>query len=79
MKGVEVVRRLIHAFYDPAFSFIDFVRSFPEHRIALIDCLVGDVIKDMSAFTESLAQMTPPPPPLGSNLPQPSAPVAVSS
>jgi flavin-dependent dehydrogenase len=79
MKGVEVVRRLIHAFYDPKFSFMDFVRRFPEHRVALIDCLVGDVIKDMSAFTTALAQMTPPPPPLGSNLPQPSAPVAVSA
>lgn len=75
MKGVEVVRRLIHAFYDPKFSFMDFARRFPEHRSALIDCLVGDVIKDMSAFTTALAQMTPPPPPLGSNLPRPSSPV----
>lgn len=69
MRGVEVVRRLIHAFYDPAFSFMDFTRRFPEHRTALIDCLVGDVVKDMSAFTDALARMTPPPPPLGSNLP----------
>jgi 2-polyprenyl-6-methoxyphenol hydroxylase-like FAD-dependent oxidoreductase len=51
-KGVDVVRRLIHAFYDPNFSFPKFVQRFPEHRAAL-------------------AQMTPPPPPLGSNLPQP--------
>ncbi len=69
MQGVEVVRRLIHAFYDPKFSFMDFARRFPEQRTALIDCLVGDVVKDMSAFTTALAQMTPPPPPLGSNLP----------
>ena len=79
MKGVEVVRRLIHAFYDPEFSFMEFVRRFPEQRIALIDCLVGDVIKDMSAFSTALAQMTPPPPPLGSNLAQPSAPVPVNA
>jgi len=79
MKGVEVVRRLIHAFYDPKFSFMDFVRRFPEHRIALIDCLVGDVVKDMSAFTTALAQMTPPPPPLGSNLPPPSALIPVNA
>lgn len=79
MKGVEVVRRLIHAFYDPKFSFMDFIRRFPEHRIALIDCLVGDVIKDMTAFTTALAEMTPPPPPLGSNLPSPSAPVPAQS
>lgn len=67
-KGVDVVRRLIHAFYDPAFSFPKFVERFPEQRAALIDCLIGDVIKDLSAFTTALAQMTPPPPPLGSNL-----------
>ena len=73
-KGVDVVRRLIHAFYDPNFSFPKFAERFPEHRAALIDCLVGDVIKDMSAFTAALAQMTPPPPPLGSNIAKPSAP-----
>jgi flavin-dependent dehydrogenase len=68
-KGVDVVRRLIHAFYDPAFSFPKFVERFPQHRPALIDCLVGDVVKDLSGFTAALAEMTPPPPPLGSNLP----------
>jgi len=71
-KGVDVVRRLIHAFYDPNFSFPKFAERFPEQRAALIDCLVGDVIKDMSAFTAALAQMTPPPPALGSNIPKPS-------
>jgi flavin-dependent dehydrogenase len=62
--GVEVIRRLIHAFYDPQFSFSDFVKRFPEQRSALIDCLVGDVLKDMSGFTAALERMTPPPPPL---------------
>jgi len=61
-RGIEVMRRLIHAFYDPAFSFREFVNRFPQHRAALIDCLVGDVIeKDMSAFLESLATMSTPP------------------
>ena len=61
--GVEVIRRLIHAFYDPGFSFGSFVKRFPDHRRTLIDCLVGDVIdKDMTGFTEALEQMTPPPP-----------------
>jgi flavin-dependent dehydrogenase len=64
-KGVDVVRRLIHAFYDPNFSFPKFAERFPEHRAALIDCLVGDVLKDMSAFTTALEQMTPPSAALG--------------
>jgi len=75
MKGVDSVRRLIHAFYDTNFSFIEFTQRYPEHRRALIDCLVGDVVKDLSAFTNALAEMTPPPPPLGSNLPPLTAPV----
>ncbi len=64
-SGIEVIRRLIHAFYDPTFSFRKFVERFPDQRAALIDCLVGDVVeKDMSPFLEALAQMTPPPNPL---------------
>jgi flavin-dependent dehydrogenase len=64
MAGVDVIRRLIHAFYDPHFSFGEFLRRFPRQRKALIDCLVGDVLKDMSTFKEDLAAMTPVPPPL---------------
>jgi len=63
-EGVEVIRRLIHAFYDPGFSFREFTERFPDQRAALIDCLVGDVIgKDMSPFLEALARATPPPGP----------------
>jgi hypothetical protein len=55
MGGVEVIYRLIFAFYDPAFSFGSFVKRFPNQRAALIDCLVGDVVgKDMSPFLEAL-------------------------
>ncbi len=64
-QGVDVIRRLIHAFYDPQFNFRDFVDCYPGQKPALIDCLVGDVVnKDMSGFLSALATMTPPPPPL---------------
>jgi hypothetical protein len=66
--GVDSVRRLIYAFYDPKFSFREFAERFPDQRRSLIDCLVGDVIKDMSAFKNALAQMTPPPPPLSNSV-----------
>ncbi len=72
-NGVETVRRLIHGFYDPGFSFREFVTRFPDQRRALIDCLVGDVVKDMTAFREALATMTPPPPPLTESVPFPSS------
>ena len=65
LGGVDVIRRLIFAFYDPDFSFGQFARNFPEHRAALIDCLIGDVVnKDMTAFVEALESMSPEPPPL---------------
>lgn len=65
-EGVDVIYRLIQAFYDPAFSFGRFVERFPTHRSTLIDCLVGDVVgKNMDSFKEALAEMSPPPAPLG--------------
>ncbi len=64
-EGIEVIRRLIYAFYDPAFSFHKFDEQFPDQRNALIDCLVGDVVgRDMSSFLDCLARMSPPPAPL---------------
>jgi flavin-dependent dehydrogenase len=63
--GIDVIWRLINAFYDPNFSFRSFVERFPEHRAALVDCLIGDVVdKDMGAFLDALAQVTPAPPQL---------------
>ena len=66
-EGVEVIHRLVRAFYDPEFSFPEFAKKFPEQRAALIDCLIGDVVgRDMSKFLAALAEMTPPPPQLHS-------------
>jgi flavin-dependent dehydrogenase len=64
-RGIEVIYRLIQAFYDPDFSFRDFGERFPEQRPALIRCLIGDVVgRDMSSFLDALSQMTPAPVPL---------------
>ncbi len=61
--GVDVIWRLIQAFYDPNFSFRKFIDRFPQHHAALIDCLIGDVVgKDMEPLLNSLAEVTPPPP-----------------
>jgi flavin-dependent dehydrogenase len=68
-RGVEVIHRLIRAFYDPAFSFGEFAKRYPEQRAAIIDCLIGDVVgKDMSSLLEALAEMSPPPPPLHASI-----------
>ena len=65
--GVDAIRQLIYAFYNPRFSFREFLRCYPDQRGALINCLVGDVLdKDLSAFQDALAQMTMPPAPMSS-------------
>ena len=56
--GTDMFSQLIHAFYDPGFSFRRFLDRYPEQRKALIDCLVGDVFKDMTSFSQALGEMT---------------------
>lgn len=59
-EGIEIFKRLIFAFYDPSFSFGEFLKKYPQHRPALIDCLVGDVIdKDMGSFLMALDELSP--------------------
>ena len=46
--GVENMRKLVYAFYNPNFSFKDVVMKHPEAGAELTDCLSGDVNKDYS-------------------------------
>jgi flavin-dependent dehydrogenase len=41
--GVEAMRRLVYAFYDPNFSFGALIRKYPHLRGPLTDCLIGDL------------------------------------
>jgi flavin-dependent dehydrogenase len=45
-EGVENMRKLVYAFYDPNFSFKDVVMKYPEAGDELTDCLSGDLNKD---------------------------------
>ncbi|MEN3943859.1 NAD(P)/FAD-dependent oxidoreductase [Prosthecobacter sp. SYSU 5D2] len=45
-EGVENMRKLVYAFYDPNFSFKDVVMKYPEAGAELTDCLSGDLNKD---------------------------------
>jgi hypothetical protein len=42
------MRKLVYAFYDPAFSFREVVKRHPEAGGQITDCLSGDVNKDFS-------------------------------
>jgi flavin-dependent dehydrogenase len=57
IAGMESMRRLVYAFYDPNFRFSKFIRRFPEYRLDLIDVLRGNVFsRDFSGLWEALDQ-----------------------
>jgi flavin-dependent dehydrogenase len=54
--GVENMRKLIYAFYDPNFSFKDVVMKHPEAGAEITDCLSGDVNKDYSLLWDRISE-----------------------
>ena len=69
LSGVEAMRRLVHAFYDEAFSFADFLKKYPEKQFDLTDCLVGNLFRDYDTFFEAMREFADIPEPLGHGLP----------
>jgi len=45
-RGMEALRKLVYAYYDPNFSFSDFLRRYPNCRQQLVSMLVGNVYTD---------------------------------
>lgn len=54
--GVENMRKLVYAFYDPNFSFRDLTMKFPEVAGDVTDCLSGDVNKDFTALWSRISE-----------------------
>jgi flavin-dependent dehydrogenase len=58
-REIESMRKLVYVFYDKGFSFGKLIRSNPEIRGDLTDCLIGNLDKDFerlfSAVEEQLA------------------------
>lgn len=53
--GMASFRQLVYAFYSPQFNFAQFLRVFPQHRLAIVDILVGDVFnRDFSALFDDM-------------------------
>ncbi len=57
--GIENMRKLIYAFYNPNFSFKDVVMKHPEVAGDITDCLSGDVNKDLSNLWKVIANFAP--------------------
>lgn len=57
--GIENMRKLIYAFYDPNFSFKDVIMKHPDVAGDITDCLSGDVNKDLSKLWKAIAEFAP--------------------
>lgn len=57
--GIENMRKLVYAFYDPEFSFKRVIDKYPDASGLITDCLSGDVNKDLSQLWTWIAEFTP--------------------
>jgi len=58
-EGVENMRKLIYAFYNPAFSFSKIIKAHPDAAGLITDCLSGDVNKDFSQLWTWIREFVP--------------------
>ncbi len=70
-EGMENMRKLVYAFYDPAVSFKAVAELDPAIADDLTDCLSGDVNKDFSRLFGAFAGITELPDKLPYGVPQP--------
>lgn len=57
--GVENMRKLVYAFYQPGFSFKQVIERHPEAAGDITDCLSGDVNKDFSRLWSQFREFVP--------------------
>jgi flavin-dependent dehydrogenase len=55
-QGIENMRKLVYAFYDPNFSFKAVIDRHPEVAGDITDCLSGDVNKDLSRLWRAISE-----------------------
>jgi flavin-dependent dehydrogenase len=64
-NGIESMRKLVHAFYSDDFSFAKFLQKYPEHRVNIINLLIGDVFREgVDAVYGPMSEFAEIPPPL---------------
>lgn len=57
--GVENMRKLVYAFYDPNFSFREVIQKYPDAGGEITDCLSGDVNKDFTQLWSWIGEFVP--------------------
>jgi hypothetical protein len=55
-EGIENMRKLVYAFYNPDFSFKKVIDKYPELAGDITDCLSGDVNKDFSKLWSAISE-----------------------
>src|SRR6266545_3059169 len=58
-EGVENMRKLVYAFYNPDFSFKQVIDKYPEAAGEITDCLSGDVNKDFMLLWDKIREFVP--------------------
>ncbi len=58
-EGIENMRKLVYAFYDPNFSFKKVIDRHPEMGAEITDCLSGDLNKDYSRLWKAIEEFAP--------------------
>jgi flavin-dependent dehydrogenase len=53
-QAVNSFRHLVTAFYDPTFSFREFLQEYPHLHPLIVDTLVGNVFTDLSSLFKAL-------------------------
>jgi flavin-dependent dehydrogenase len=62
--GIENMRALVYAFYDPNFHFGKIIRKKPETHYEITDCLIGNIFRSFDDFLIDLAEFATLPPAL---------------
>ena len=62
--SIEVMRRLVYAFYDEGFSFAKLLKKRPDLGPAVTDCLIGRSDRDYDPLFAAVAELADVPPPL---------------
>lgn len=58
-QGIENMRKLVYAFYEPEFSFKKVIDKYPDAAGEITDCLSGDVNKDFSSLWRKISEFVP--------------------
>ena len=53
-KGIESMRSLVYAFYNPDFNFGKFIKKYPHLHGDLTDCLIGNLYRDFDELFNAM-------------------------